>query len=309
MILWRGALALFTIAATSTSAGIRQEEERLSLDEARRYMLTLINQDRATKRLKPVRLDDIATAAGQKHAEEMAAHRYLSHWNREGKLPDQRYTEQGGRDRVQENVYLQWRYRGEEPTVGTLKLDPAPTFTKQELEEIEAAYFNERPPDDGHRRNILDPDHTHVGIGLAKARSGDRAATLANTQEFVGRYVEVDPIPQKARVGERITVSGRMVNGAKFRAVSLARGPLPKPMTDKALKRTRSYRTPSAFVTYWPEPYVTPRPVELTPDNGFRIELPLSDEEKQSGLYYVMVWARAESGRNVLASQRTVVVE
>ena len=38
------------------------------------------------------------------------------------------------------------------------------------MEEIEASYFNETPPNDGHRRNILAPEHTHVGIALARGR-------------------------------------------------------------------------------------------------------------------------------------------
>lgn len=307
--IWRGLFTLLVLAASTTSAGIHPDAERLSLSEARLYMVELINQDRASKGLKPVRLDETASAAGQRHAEEMAVHNYLSHWNRQGMPPDQRYTEQGGTDCVQENVYLLQRYREGELPTGTLALDPAPTFTRRELEEIEAAYFNERPPHDGHRRNILNPHHTHVGIGLARAHQGDRASTLANTQEFVNRYVEVETIPQRTRVGQEITVRGRMVNGAKFRSVALGRTPLPSPMTPTALRRTRSYRTPRPFVIYWPEPYISPRPVQVTPNGGFRVEIPLADEDRRPGLYYVTVWARTEEGQNVLASQRTVVVD
>jgi uncharacterized protein YkwD len=300
-------LCLCGFALLSASAGsARQEERRLSLDEARTYMLELINRDRAAKELKPVRLDPVAAEAGQRHAAEMAAQHYMSHWDMTGRLPDQRYTEQDGTGRVSENVYLRMGYRGAPPT-DSLPPDDTPTFTRQEIEEIEAAYFNETPPYDGHRRNILGPHHTHVGIGLARA--DNRAAnTLANTQEFVIHAVEVDPIPHTAAVGARIAVSGRALNGAQFRAVSLSRGPLPAPMTRAGLMQTRSYGTPDAFVSYWPEPYVSPHPVKMTRNGKFRVEVKLSDNGAP-GVYYVTVWLQDGEGRNFAASQRTVVVK
>src|SRR5262245_30914938 len=92
----RCALALVITLATGALAGGRQEEPRLSLEEARRFMLVLINRDRAAKGRPPVKLDPVASAAGQKHAEEMAVFHYMAHRNQEGKLPDHRYTESGG---------------------------------------------------------------------------------------------------------------------------------------------------------------------------------------------------------------------
>ena len=70
--------------------------ELLSLSEARSYMLDLINRDRATANLKPLKLDIVATSAGQKHSDEMANYGYISHYNLDGKSPDQRYSENGG---------------------------------------------------------------------------------------------------------------------------------------------------------------------------------------------------------------------
>src|SRR2546423_12833131 len=80
------------------------QSERLSLGKARQYLLELINLDRASAKLKPVALDPVATAAGQAHAEDMARYHYLSHFNQQGKPPDERYTESGGTDHVSENV-------------------------------------------------------------------------------------------------------------------------------------------------------------------------------------------------------------
>lgn len=290
----------------------RPQTARLSLEEARSYMVELINRDRASMGLRPVRLDLTATAAGQKHAEEMAENRYLAHWNFAGKLPDQRYSEAGGTHAVMENVYLSVRYQNNRMS-DRLTLEPAPTFTRREIEDIESAYFNELPPNDGHRRNILDPEHTHVGISLARARSVENTFTLTNTQEFVNQYFTLDALPAQARVGERVRVQGKVNPDVSrritFRSVSLGWAPLPKPRTRADLERTHSYSTPASFVSYWPEPYVSPRPVTLTSNGGFSVDVTLSDRS-QPGLYYVAIWAKdAETGKTFVASQRTLVVE
>src|SRR5437660_1244421 len=96
--IWPGVLSLLIM----TAAGGAVQDGRLSLDEARQYMVELINRDRAALERKPVRLDPVAMDAGQKHADEMALNRYMAHWDLAGKLPDQRYAEQGGIHHVQE---------------------------------------------------------------------------------------------------------------------------------------------------------------------------------------------------------------
>ena len=249
-------------------------------------------------------LDPVGTAAGQKHAEEMAAHRYLSHWDLDGKLPDQRYTEAGGKDHVQENVYFEYRYAAAQ-SQAVYSPDSMPTFSRAEIEAIEAAYFNERPPHDGHRQNILGPNHTHVGIALAKARSGDGSSTTANTQEFIDRAVAADPIPKEAKVGDKIVVTGTALRGYAVRAVLLSRDALPRGMDRDQLQKTSHYATPAPFAQYTPgEPG---RALATSSDGAFRADVILSDDGRP-GIYYVVVFLRSSEGRSVVGSQRTVVV-
>ncbi|HEX3344297.1 MAG TPA: CAP domain-containing protein, partial [Polyangiaceae bacterium] len=86
-------------------AGADGPRKRLTLDEARRYMVQLVNRDRATAGLAPVELDEgPPTRGGQAHAEDMATHGYLGHWGTDGSVPEQRYTEAGGADMVLENA-------------------------------------------------------------------------------------------------------------------------------------------------------------------------------------------------------------
>ncbi len=278
--------------------------DTLTLQQARIYMLDLINNDRAAKGLKPVALDAVAEAAAQKHVEEMASLVYLSHYDREGRLPDQRYTEAGGRDRVQENVFL---------AVGTnamnaapLRLIKEPVFRTKDVEDIQAAYFNQTPPYDIHRRNILDPHHTHVGIGLARG-IGDQGQAVANAQEFVARCVEVEPIPLESTVGGSLVVAGSTKAGIELHSVEVARDELPRPKERSELEKGRPYRTPDSFATYFPDYYQADRRVTVQSDGRFRAVVNLADNGKP-GVYYVRVRVRAADGAKFLASQRTVIV-
>ncbi len=162
----------------------------LSLEQARRYMLDLINRDRAAYGLRPVSLDPMASRAGQEQAEEMAAHSCLAHFNLAGESPQQRYTRCGGREPVSENVALLTGFYGGGSSA-PYRLDAAPRFSRRELERIERMYMCESAPYDGHRRNILNPYSTHVGIALARAGT-DSAFNVANTQEFIRRATVQD---------------------------------------------------------------------------------------------------------------------
>lgn len=293
------------VAASHASPHMAARAE-MGLAEARDYLLSLINADRSAAGLKPVALDPIATAAGQKHAEEMAVQKYLSHWNREGKLPDQRYTEAGGTDAVSENVFLDYRWSIHEPTE-PLELDLEPRFTKKEIEDLEAAFFNQRPPYDNHRKNILNPTHNRVGLGLAKAVK-ENAVSFANSMEFVNHVSDLDPLPRQARVGEKLTISGKLPTGYSFRSISVSRDEPNRPTTIEELKKTRHYRTPADFVTYRREAFDSPRPVRVTSDGRFSVEITLSDDN-QPGVYFVTITAADPDERLVTASRRAIIVK
>ncbi len=279
----------------------------LTLAEARKYLLGLINEDRAALHLRPVELDPLASEVGQAQAEEMATHHFLAHKDLQGRLPDERYTEHGGRDHVKENVYLYSTYVGERPA-GSYTLEADQRFTRRELADLEAAYFNQHPPNDGHRKNIADWPHTHVGIGLAHAHLGVFSGTLANAEEFVDRYLDVDAMPSHVRMGERVAVTGRIPDGLAFRAIEVGREPLPHAASPAELNSTAHYPVPAPFARYLEQGLGTSPEVELRPDGRFRVELPLS-QDGQPGVYYVIVKVADRDGRAIVASQRTVVVE
>src|SRR5579872_3310796 len=135
---------------------------KLTLADARRYMLRLINRDRATMGLPPVQLDEgPAQRAGQAHAEDMARNGYLGHWGSDGSVPEERFTDAGGTDMVLENASC---FTDEQKR----SLDASPTVDPHNVEQTEDMFFHEQPPHDGHRKNILKPWHKTVGIGVAQ---------------------------------------------------------------------------------------------------------------------------------------------
>lgn len=269
----------------------------LSMGEARRFALGLINRDRATQGLRPVVLDEgPPTEAAARHVRDMTRHGFTGHWGSDGSVPELRYTEAGGDDIVQENAAC-LADGNERP------IDDKGPFDADEIERFEGAFFNEKPPHDGHRQNILNPWHNRVGVSFARAEG---THTVCVVQEFVDDYGSYGPLARKARPGQTLRVEGAMKAPATFGGIGLARTDLPKPRRPDL--RPISYAMPSPFVSYFPAGYKTPAPVHVNGDK-FWLDLPLTD--KGPGLYEVQIFARLPGKGNRLepVSMRTVRVE
>lgn len=269
----------------------------LSLDEARKFALGLINRDRATEGLKPVTLDEgPATKAAERHVRDMTKHGFTGHWGSDGSVPELRYTEAGGEDLAQENAAC--LADGLERRIN----DKGP-FDSAEIERFQAAFFNEKPPHDGHRRNILNPVHNRVGISFAQAEG---THTVCVVQEFLDDYGSYEPLVRRARPGQVLRVAGEMKGPATFGGIGLARTDLPTPR--KPDLHPISYAMPSPFVSYFPAGYKTPAPVNVN-GNKFWLDLPITD--RGPGLYEVQIFARMPGKGNRLepVSMRTVRVE
>ncbi len=274
----------------------------VALADARRYMLRLINRDRATAGLSPVTLDTgPATRAAQQHASDMAHLAYLGHWGSDGSVPEQRLTAAGGADMVLENAFC---VTDEKKRV----LDPSPRIDPADVEKAESMFFNEKPPNDGHRQNILKPHHTRVGIGIALARpSGNEILTPCIVQEFVDVLGTYAPLPAAVKVGATIHVAGTLVAGVQVGAVGLTRLPAPRPIPVDELNRRRSYPVPKPYVMYWPKGYETPIPL-MVKGQSFSIDVPVSDGGKP-GLYEVSVWGKRPGDADfAMVSLRTLHV-
>ncbi len=289
-------------ASTARSQAPSRPTRPLTVPEARAYMVALINENRARMNLPPVELDaGPATAAGQAHADDMARLGYLGHWGSDGSVPEQRHTEAGGVDMVLENALC---YVDERPRT----LDPDARIDPVQIERAEAMFFDEVPPNDGHRRNILKPTHTRVGIGIAQPIATPTELPVpCISQEFVDGYGEYEPVPREAKVGATLHVAGKLGRGAVPTGVGLARVDLPQRLAPAELNKRRSYPVPKAYQMYWTKGFVTPIPLDVQGER-FQIDVPLSDAGRP-GLYEVSIWGKvAGATDHAMLGLRTIVV-
>ncbi len=263
-------------------------------------MLELVNRDRQSQGLAPVALDHgFAMRAAQTHAEDMAKNGYLGHWGTDGSVPEQRFTEAGGRDMVMENASC---FTDEAKRA----LDPDARIDAANVEQTEDMFFHEQPPHDGHRKNILKPWHLSVGIGIAQPATTPREIPVpCIVQEFVDSYGTYGPLPSSVHVGSAVHIEGTVAPPATFAGVGLARIDSPKPLGIAELNRRRSYPIPKPYQMYWPPGYQTPIPVRVA-GGRFSVDLPVSDGG-QPGMYEVSVWASLPgSAELVMVSLRTM---
>lgn len=269
----------------------------LSLDEARKYMVDLVNRDRAEAGLEAVEIDEVATKAAQRHAEDMAAHGYTAHWGTDGSVPEQRYTEAGGVHMVQENAACFFD--------GVPRpLDPDAKFDPAELEKLERAFMSEVAPNDGHKLNIIKPVHNRLGVGLAQPLNINQPCLA---QEFVDHYGEYGSLPAEARRGQNVTVQGEVLEPVQFGGVGIARIEPAAPLSPEHLNSTSVYRIPAPKVLYFPKGFKTPKPVEVD-GRSFKIEVPLELQGK-TGRYQISIWGKyPEADALVMVSLRTITV-
>jgi uncharacterized protein YkwD len=289
-------------AAAAPGAIAGPQKSALSIAEARRYMLQLINRDRASMGLSPVALDEGAPSrAGEAHAQDMAENGYLGHWGLDGSVPEERYTVAGGSDMVLENAscFADERHR---------VLDATPRIDPAQIEHTESLFFNEVPPNDGHRKNILKPWHTKVGIGIAQPTPTPTEIPVpCVAQEFVDDYGDYSAVPRVAKVGDRLHVAAKIRAPAKPSGVGLARVDFPQPLSAATANSRRTYSVPQPYQMYWPEGYVTPLPVTVK-GGDLSIDVPLGEGQKP-GLYELSIWAKLPQSPDFqIVSLRTIRV-
>jgi uncharacterized protein YkwD len=237
-----------------------------------------INRDRAAAGLSPVALDLQSSLISDHHCQEMAAHRYLSHWDLRGLLPYHRYHFDGGRDHVQESL----------SATSIISNEPAPIPTDPEgilpnLLQSHKRFMNEKPPLDGHRKNVLDPAHTHVGIGLAVVGGEFRMG-----EEFINRYVLLKEMPAALPASGSVPVQGEMLKKGygPYYCVVFYEG-IPQPRTVAQLNRTYAYSDMEG------EQCANVRPWEMrfNSSNG-QFTFVAHIEDRGPGLYHLLLWVR-----------------
>lgn len=253
-----------------------------TFNEIRVNLLAMINEERAVAKAPPVAIDELATQVANRHAMDMATGEFASHWGRDGRKPYQRYSFAGGTDATGENVSAAdntWSTR-----IDDLKQDSA---------YLHVRLYQEKPPTDGHRRTILAPQYTHVGIGIAIEQLRLRLVEL-----FVARHVEVVPVQRRGKPGDYISFAARILKPEYLlNSVEVFYEPTPQPPVLSWLRESRSYSLPKEsrrLLPKLPPPYTyldqTVGVVEVSANGSFRA--PVSLFKSQPGIYTVVAWIR-----------------
>ena len=136
----------------------------------RTELLSTLNAHRSEYGLEPLRVDPIAEQAAQFQAEDMLHSGHMGHFDSGGRSPIDRFDAFGGSaDYYAENVGFYKPAVSEQDLLwGVLSL-------------LDRQMMSEKPPNDGHRRNILGDHYSAVGIGIAIGPKG-----VFMSEDFVG---------------------------------------------------------------------------------------------------------------------------
>lgn len=156
-------------------------------DEIARALFRLTNRSRRQANVQPLAFHPGLSGVAAAHSQDMVTHEFVAHTS---------------------------------PTTGTAaaRVENAGFQSGLVLENIGRGYsvgevhrgLLESP---GHRANILNPDATHIGVGVALEQEGDRSA-LVVTQVFCHMAAEIDVLAAPARVREAIN-RGRRARGGR----------------------------------------------------------------------------------------------
>ena len=266
---------------------------------AREQLLGMVNTERSRARLNRLALDDLACKVANDHAQDMATGQFLSHWGSDGRKPYQRYSFAGATDAVQENV-----------SSGDGLQSVTSNAVMKDLHDMHQAMIDEVPPNNGHRQTILFPHHTHVGFGIAL-----RGHSLRLDELYIAKYVEVDPIPRRAKPKASVSLSGRVLNQKYvLTGVDVYYEPLPLPPGIEWLRKPRSYGMPEVTERLFPRlsdrnvyPDGSTGTIQVESTGRFRVGVGLS---RKPGINTIMVWLRAgQTGTAFPATQICVRVE
>jgi len=260
----------------------RADDNVKKLDQLRANLLNLINEERSVEKVSPVVLNDLATRVATQHAEDMAKHEYVSHWGRDGLKPYHRYSFAGGTHATQENI------SAADNTWSTKTGD-----LLQDTSYLHVRLYQEKPPDDGHRRAILGPQQTHVGLGIGIDKLRLRVVEL-----FVAKYVEVDRVSQKANPNDTFTFTGKLINPDHLlHIIEVFYEPLPKEPDIGWLRQPRSDSLPSESVVLRPKVkppllYADKKRGVIDVGNDGSFSAPVSLFKNEPGIYTLVAWVK-----------------
>ena len=211
-----------------------------------------INKDRADANLPPVAWDPAAALVAKAYTTAQVAEGTSGHFLTDGMAPYARTGFAGIFGMGSENA-VAWH------TTGKSFSDSAKELALSGHEDM----MRETPPNDGHRRTILDPEATHVGVGYALHGGSFRMA-----EEFLARRLAELTIQKE---GDALAVRGRTQAGRTLSFVTIAQEPVPKRLTREQARSRTTYSYPEPQWAFVPEGHKSIRVVGTETEDRIRL--------------------------------------
>lgn len=214
-----------------------------------------INADRGAAGLPPVAWDERTARVAAAFCAAQIRERTRGHFLTDG-LPPYARTALAGVFGMQAENSSTW-------------LTTARSFQRSMLDLALAAHadmMGEKPPADGHRRTILDPEATHVGVGWAQGHGSFRMA-----QEFLTRRLERLTLSSAAEGRGLVLFEGKVLAPGRLEFVTLAAEPVPHALTKTEATSRTSYTYPAPRLAYVPEGKKSLRVVGAETEDRLRV--------------------------------------
>ncbi len=237
-------------------------------------MLDYINKSRAKYNLSQLELDLFSSRVANKAALESTSEDFWGHLSSNGYKPYHRYGTEGGIHHVSENTATRkFMYEGPGP-------HPPFKFGIRDIistmQSQHDAMRDEVPPHDGHRKNILDSNHTKVGIGYA---ANEKTGRINYYEEFLNMYFVEENVTIEL-INDNILIELPMeVDNLYTYSINITLDN-PKPISKKDRTSPGSYEDYGKEVEYIPHYNFIENEGKLL----YRVEL------SKKGLYYVKVF-------------------
>jgi uncharacterized protein YkwD len=158
-----------TAPSSTTPTASATSPAGTSSGSAAAQVLALINQARSAAGLRPLTITAGLNSSASAHNSRMGGGCGLSH-----QCPGE--ADLGARETA---AGVHWTAAGENIGEGGPVANTSAAIAQMAV-GLTQAMLNEKPPDDGHRRNILSSSFTHIGIAVFRDSSG----TVWLTQDF-----------------------------------------------------------------------------------------------------------------------------
>jgi uncharacterized protein YkwD len=255
------------------------------LHELKLRLVNRINVDRDRSGSAPVSFSEELSSVADAHCLEMLSFGYASHWNTAGMKPYMRYSGAGIYDHTAENI---------SSYETTLDHQMSLEVLERRILERHQDLINEKAPMDLHRKSILDPHHTEVGIGVAF-----NSKALKLIEVFAARYIRMDKLPASAPRGQKLLLRGTLRSGDyEVYGISVFSEPTPVRQTPEQLNHMGAYGLPEEELLLRPKlpdgSWYEDRKsgvIEVGQSGAFRCPIPVP----KAGICTIVVWLRKKN--------------